>query len=500
MATINESLFEQRLAELEAVCSWSPRVISKLETFIRTSDDYALFRINPIHYATEKNMAAAEAISLFLYATKIGLVEIEWHMVCAYCAHVFQSLSNMEALHSHFICSLCDAENNISLDDYIQVAFTISPQVCQIRFHDPDGLSIEEYSLQYHFAKGIAPLADGSRFEDVLPLIVRGMFFLQPQEKSASAFDLTPGRMHALDIRNKTGVTFILGADPHPDLQVVPLQSVNGKLMPVVHPTTVKEIVFPSTTLKIEQYSEINSGKITFEISNRTEQKIPIWFLHYPPAFVPFLIPFEPFLSGKHLLTNQTFRDLFRSETVKSEEGLAIQDITFLFTDLKGSTAMYDEIGDPKAYFLVRQHFDTLGRVIGEHAGAIVKTIGDAVMATFSNPQDALAAGIAMLREIDVFNQTISQKLILKIGIHRGHSIAVTLNDRVDFFGQTVNIAARVQALADADEIYFTHAVFDRLNEEELLAGCKVVSRQVAVKGVAGTLEVYQVSLEKNSG
>jgi class 3 adenylate cyclase len=205
-------------------------------------------------------------------------------------------------------------------------------------------------------------------------------------------------------------------------------------------------------------------------------------------------ITFDPFLSGKRLITTQTFRTLFRSETVSVNEGIAVKDITFLFTDLKGSTAMYDQIGDPKAYFLVRQHFDTLGNVINRYEGATVKTIGDAVMATFMTPLNAVQAALEMLRDIEAFNQNISDKLVLKIGIHSGHSIVVTLNDRLDYFGQTVNIAARVQGLADAGEIYISEDVYNFPGVRAALENCNVVAEQAVVKGVSEKLQVYKVS------
>jgi len=168
-----------------------------------------------------------------------------------------------------------------------------------------------------------------------------------------------------------------------------------------------------------------------------------------------------------------------------------------LFTDLKGSTAMYDQVGDPKAYYLVRQHFDILGKTIVQNNGSIVKTIGDAVMATFITPTDAVKAAIEMVKELQAFNRSVSQKLHLKIGIHRGHSIVVTLNDRLDYFGQTVNIAARVQGLADADEIYVTQQVYNDLMENDVLAKCMVLPEQVAVKGVSDTLHVHKICLRQ---
>ncbi len=198
-------------------------------------------------------------------------------------------------------------------------------------------------------------------------------------------------------------------------------------------------------------------------------------------------------MSGKKLLTTQTFRDLFRSEVVNRDETLSITDITFLFTDLKGSTAMYEQIGDAKAYFLVHQHFDALSRVIRDRNGVIVKTIGDAVMAVFDNPVEATSAAFEMIDALNEFNHTISQELILKVGIHRGHSIAVTVNDRVDYFGQTVNIAARVHALADANEVCVTADVYNSLGVSDALKAHHVVPDEVLVKGVIEKLHVYKI-------
>jgi class 3 adenylate cyclase len=251
-----------------------------------------------------------------------------------------------------------------------------------------------------------------------------------------------------------------------------------------------------SCTLQLEQVGQLSSGKVVIEIENLMEKKSPIWMIHYPPDYIPSYKQFEPFLSGKRLLTTQTFRDLFRSEVVSSSEGIGVQDITFLFTDLKGSTDLYDRIGDLKAYYLVRQHFDTLGRVITQNSGAIVKTIGDAVMATFMNPVDAMKAAIEMLKDIEAFNRGVSQDLILKIGIHRGHSIAVSLNDRLDYFGQTVNIAARVQGLAGASEIYISQDAYDYSGVSGVLAECEVVPEQVSVKGVGEKIQVRKITIQ----
>src|SRR4051812_33919291 len=104
---VNENLLDEQLSALEAARQWSPRVVSKLESLIRSGEDRDLFRINPIRYASERGMPEAEAIDLFLYAVKAGLFAMDWHLICLTCGQVVQSLRSMARLHAHYTCNCC---------------------------------------------------------------------------------------------------------------------------------------------------------------------------------------------------------------------------------------------------------------------------------------------------------------------------------------------------------------------------------------------------------
>ncbi len=489
---LNETILEDKLEQLEKARGWSPRVISKLETFIRTSDDYDLFRINPIRYAADKNMAEAEAIDVFLHGAKIGLFEMEWHLLCASCGHVVESFSELARLHAHFTCTMCMAEQTAAMDDYIEVSFTLSPQIRDNRFRHPDTLSIEEYYFKYHQTKGVLDDTPGGR-----PEMTKFLGYVEPGQSISTDAILAPGVMLWRDRAHIAQGVFFVGDEHTPSAQMIHVRLENGQFH------APNQVVLPPMDFEVGAFKRhleapmpVASGPAILSFENASDERSPLWVMNFPREGGSIPLRIAPFLSGKRLLTTQTFRELFRSETLQSEEGIGVTDITFLFTDLKGSTAMYDAIGDPKAFYLVRQHFDTLGRVIAQNNGAVVKTIGDAVMATFMNPADAVRASLAMLKDIQDFNRSISQDLVLKIGIHRGHSIVVTLNDRLDYFGQTVNIAARVQALADADEIYLSHDAYNYPGVDTALADYHVRPEQVEVKGVRGKIRVYKVSVE----
>ncbi len=141
---------------------------------------------------------------------------------------------------------------------------------------------------------------------------------------------------------------------------------------------------------------EMRPGPLRLSLENRTDRRVlpALWVagdtLHH------LLGKRKPFLTAKRLLTNQTFRDIYRTDTLDVDQRLKITSLTFLFTDLKGSTALYERVGDLVAYDLVRQHFRVLNDIVAAEAGAVVKTIGDAVMATFSTPDRAVAAALRM--------------------------------------------------------------------------------------------------------
>ena len=126
-AMIDEKKLEERLVALEAAKSWSPRVVSRLETLLRSGADEALYRINPIQFATEKSIAEAEAIDLFLHACVAGLFDMDWQLVCPMCSDFVESFRSLRKLHTHFHCHLCQSDYDAALDDYIMVTFTVSP-------------------------------------------------------------------------------------------------------------------------------------------------------------------------------------------------------------------------------------------------------------------------------------------------------------------------------------------------------------------------------------
>ena len=143
-------------------------MISKFETLIRSGDDLSLYRVNPLAFARDRGIAEAESIDLFLHATRSGLFEMSWDVVCPQSGMVLDSFGALRTLKTHYVCGLCDVTGETDLDDFIEVTFTVSPQLRRLPFHDPDSLSVEDFHWKLRFLNNGRIPGQQVRFLDIL--------------------------------------------------------------------------------------------------------------------------------------------------------------------------------------------------------------------------------------------------------------------------------------------------------------------------------------------
>lgn len=208
----------------------------------------------------------------------------------------------------------------------------------------------------------------------------------------------------------------------------------------------------------------------------------------------------HPPVTGLDLLHIQLFRDFFKDQVLPVDVSLKVTRVSLVFTDLRGSTAMYAAKGDPQAYNMVRRHFDLLAQETVRYGGVIIKTIGDAVMASFRREVDATRAAIAFHRAIADFNErenlSPADALILKVGIHCGPCLSVNLNDTLDYFGTTVNTAARIAALSKGSDIMMSRTMLDSNEVKAAIISngfAPGASMRVALRGLPEEVEVSQL-------
>ena len=141
---------------------------------------------------------------------------------------------------------------------------------------------------------------------------------------------------------------------------------------------------------------------------------------------------------------------LGKGEEVAKAPGLAPEDIhTILFTDVEGSTALTQRLGDARARDLLREHERMVREALKAHGGAEVKTMGDGFMASFSSATKALECAIAMQRAFAAHNESAEEPIMVRIGLNAGEPIA----EDEDLFGMAVNLAARICSQAEAGQI-----------------------------------------------
>ncbi|MDO8661491.1 MAG: adenylate/guanylate cyclase domain-containing protein [Candidatus Woesearchaeota archaeon] len=205
--------------------------------------------------------------------------------------------------------------------------------------------------------------------------------------------------------------------------------------------------------------------------------------------------PFED-LPAIEVVNTQEFRDLFESQHPLPGEFVRVKSMCFLFTDIVGSTATYENLGDALAFRLVREHFEILFAAIGQHNGVAIKTIGDAVLASFLSSADGFACARDIQLRFKAFNMRpeIKEGCQIRIGLHEGPCVGVTLNNRLDFFGSTVNIAARVQSFAGPGQLCVTKKTVQKHLSRISREGVFTKKSFARLKGIARPVSVLLIN------
>jgi len=205
-------------------------------------------------------------------------------------------------------------------------------------------------------------------------------------------------------------------------------------------------------------------------------------------------------IKGVDIIQNPIYRELMGDEVLLPDQSLELMKATILFTDIKGSTQMYTDLGDSKAFQLVREHFRILFEIIKKNNGIPVKTIGDAIMGAFTNQVEAVNAALEAQKKLINYykNKPDNERIEVKIGLHTGPTIIVTLNNKLDYFGTTVNMAARIQAIANPKEIVISEKIFENKDVQKIISKYtkKVVKTKNKFKGIEGEFNIYHIQFE----
>ncbi|HKS27740.1 MAG TPA: DUF5939 domain-containing protein [Pyrinomonadaceae bacterium] len=387
-------------------------IVRKLSELIEQADDLTLARIRSHTLADYWGFARKRVLEICLWATRAGLLDLQWDLLCPHCRGAAQSSRSLTGISAHVYCVSCDVDFTVNFDNTTELTFRPNPSIRQIEVRE--------------FCVG-GP--------QVTPHIVAQQL-LDPAARKELKLPLEAGR-YRLRARGVPGELF---------LQVREGGASEANIRAGEDGWPVEELVLDTRpTLLLENQTESES-LFSLERTSWSDQAA----------------------TAAEVTALQMFRDLFSNEALRPGEQISVGSLTILFTDLKDSTRLYREIGDAPAFGSVMNHFDVLREAIRSEDGALVKTIGDAVMAVFRRPAGALRAILKAQQRLA--NPPAGMRpLKLKVGIHAGPSIAVTLNERLDYFGCTVNMAARLEGLSTGEDVVISNAVYADPEVSELL-------------------------------
>lgn len=390
-----------------------PGARERLAALLADGLDDQLFGLRPFELADRWGLGRVETLKTFLHAVKAGLLDLSWEVLCPNCSAPKQTASSLSGLKSGTHCDGCRIDYSAGLDENVELRFNVSPSV--------------RSAARAVFCAGSpahTPFA-------------------------AAQLRLEPGRERSQEV--------LLGSESYA------LRALASKLAVALRPACDG-----ASRLRIDWSAP---GELRFKPG-------PVQLDFPAPGGAPELARLEReswkdrAARASLVTTFQEFRDLFSAEVLSPGVEIAVRNLALLFSDLKGSTALYETVGDATAYAIVREHFDFLFEIVARRGGAVVKTIGDAVMAAFPSGAQALEAALDMQEEVGRLNERLSPKpaVVLKLGVHQGACIAINAGGALDYFGTSINVAARVQNESQGGDVVVTEAITDDARCSRLLA------------------------------
>lgn len=434
---------DERLRQRAAVLAQAPLrgdILSQLIEHLRSGYDDEVTRMRPFEWADRRQVPRREALRAFLHAVKAGLLDMSWEVLCPNCAAPKEKLASLTELKKGSHCDTCRISYDVDFDDSVELRFSINPAV--------------RPAVSAAFCAGS-------------PAHTPGALLQQP---------LGPGEDRELEIQL--------------DSETYRLRCLKTQWNHLMNPA-----VTGGTDLSFS--SEVKpSGEIIFRpglvrLHLRNTGKSPALFRLERQSWI------EQGAKASLVTTLQEFRDLFSTEVLSPDVQVSVRSVTLLFSDLKDSTALYERIGDSSAYSVVREHFDYLFEIISRHQGSVVKTIGDAVMAVFHSSSEGLAAALEIQEHIQKLNAKLAPRppVIIKLGLHQGATVAVNNDGMLDYFGTTVNVAARVQNESRGSDIVLSASVYQDPATARALEGHRLKAQpfSIQLKGLSETFELWRL-------
>ncbi len=371
-------------------------LVGRLSDFVSTADELNASKMRPYALADSWGSGRRETLDLFLHATRAGMLDFSWDVRCPHCRGSKFGKADMSSVSAETHCDSCGVDFTANFDQLVELTFIPNPSVRRVP------------RLTYCLGG-----------PQVTPHVV-AQKRLDPREDLYMAVPFPEGRYRVRARGTDVEHTFVIQVGGSALIRIELGQG---------HEPAGEPVVAPDGFLKVLNTDPVRRVALVERVA---------WS--------------DQSVTASAVTSRQTFRDLFAREILRQGERISVGSVAIVFTDLKNSTGLYRDIGDAPAFGRVLSHFDVVRAAAADEGGAVVKTMGDAVMAVFADPAGALRA----MRKAQAALSAPEKgrlRLVLKCGIHQGPCLAIGQNDRLDYFGTTVNVCSRLCALSTGADI-----------------------------------------------
>lgn len=376
----------------------NPDIMDFFAKYLAEATEEELYRIRLRDLEKRYNLDFYELVKSALLATQTGLFSLSYDIICPHCRGVRQEIKDLGDIPEEARCEPCDITFGTQDIDRIEIIFHLNPAVrsAKKRFF----CAAEPAQKRHIFiSRKLNPL-ETITLNTELPEGSYLLYFRGEKNKQKLLVSSV----------GEEQVNFSLNLEPK-----------TAKVKPQI---VVKNPYNKETYFLLEQVQDFS------------------------------------YLRPRDLFSLQIFRDIFPQQALATGLKLEVGKQCIFFSDIVGSTKFYQQKGDAEAFAKVREHFVVIYQAIRKNKGAVVKTIGDAVMAAFATAENALQASLEIQK---IFMQDTVKNLRLRISLHYGDCLAVNLNTGIDYFGRTVNSAAKLQSLVGENEILFSDEVLQQI-------------------------------------
>jgi serine/threonine protein kinase/class 3 adenylate cyclase len=365
-----------------------PAVVEDLGEFLARAPVQEVSRIRPLALARRLGFDPATLVDACLIGAHEGLLVLLWDLLCPVCRIPSEASATLRELRDHGHCAACNLDYELDFANSIEMVFRIHSDIRESE------LGIFCIGGPAHSPHVVAQVrvAAGERLELALALPEGHYQVRGPQLPTA------------LDLRIEPGAP------------VTRLERSLGHFVASAQPFVLRV------------------GSQTLDLLNDTDRELIVR--------VERTAPRDDALTAARASALALFRELFPGELLAAGHQVRVATISLLLTELEDSATLYRDLGDARAFEVLREQFHILETAIRREGGALIKTVGEGVVAAFTDPVAAVRTGLDLQRALDANEPT--RGLRIRVAIHRGPAMAATINEHLDYFGATVHQATRI--------------------------------------------------------